>query len=72
MVLFSTKHLDLIFNWHCVRGGGLHLGILYHFPSRIVVDAGGMTYDKVNLTLGLVFCRVGFDFKYRYKMAALA
>ena len=28
----------------------------------------GFGYNKINLTLGLVFCRIGVDFKYRYKM----
>jgi hypothetical protein len=70
MVLFSTRYLDFVFNWHCIKGGGLHLGVLWHFPSRIVMDDMDKSircYDKVNLTFGLIFCRVGLDFKYRYR-----
>jgi hypothetical protein len=48
--------------WHCRRGGGLSLGIRYHFVVRIRDEETLKLYDMTTLEIGIVFFTIYVNF----------
>lgn len=57
-------------------GGGLFLGVTFHFPVSIcehVAELEGSEeehYKRVSLVVGLIFCRIWFDLTYGHERRA--
>lgn len=70
--VINFKYFELALVNHCRAGGGLFLGLKYHFPASIFdVEAysNNNAYTKTSLGIGLVLFTVFINFKYGYRKA---
>lgn len=49
------------------NGGGMFLGIRFHFPVSLVDDLQQMKWKQLTLSLGLIAWQWDFDFDYGFK-----